>query len=47
MEIFYAIISKSGSVTIPAKIRKEMGLVGGSIVSFSIEGNSVVLRKVK
>lgn len=47
MKIYSAMISKNGSVTIPAKIRKELGLVAGTVLSFSIEDGSVVLRIVK
>lgn len=40
-------ITSKGQVTIPQSIREKMGLLPDTEIDFSVEGNKVVLRKVK
>ena len=40
-------ITSRGQVTIPQPIREKMGLLPNTEIDFSVEGNKVVLRKVK
>jgi AbrB family looped-hinge helix DNA binding protein len=40
-------ITSKGQVTIPQQIREKMGLLPNTEIDFSVEGNKVVLRKVK
>jgi AbrB family looped-hinge helix DNA binding protein len=40
-------ITSKGQVTIPQGIRERMGLLPNTEIDFAVEGNKVVLRKIK
>lgn len=40
-------ITTKGQVTIPAEIRKSLGLKSGQQVGFKLEGNMIILQPVK
>lgn len=40
-------ITSKGQVTIPVTIREQLGLVPGSTVAFSVEGDGVRITKVR
>ena len=40
------VVSEKGQVTIPKRIRDELGLVPGSILDFEEEAGKIVVRKV-
>jgi AbrB family looped-hinge helix DNA binding protein len=46
MNSYRAKISESGRLSIPSKIRKEMGLAGGGDVVLELDGNELRLRTV-
>lgn len=39
-------ISPTGRVTLPAGIRRQLGLLPGTEVEFAVEGNRLVIQKV-
>ena len=41
-----AILSDKGQITIPKKLRDELGLLPGTVLDFLEEDGSVVMRKV-
>ncbi len=41
-----AILSENGQITIPKKLRDELGLLPGTVLDFLEEDGSVVMRKV-
>ena len=44
--IYEVTISKTGSLTIPAAIRKELGIEPGQKVEQSLDGNRIILNFV-
>ena len=40
-----SVVSEKGQVTIPKRLREQMGLQGGSVLDFSAEGGKLVARK--
>lgn len=46
METYIVKVSKSGSVTIPVKIRRQLGIRAGTKLEITVEKNSIVLKMV-
>lgn len=46
MQEFEIMVSETGQITIPKKIRRIMGLHPHDRVSFEVEGESVIIRRV-
>ncbi len=46
MELSLSKVTRKGQVTIPASIRKRLGIEIGTQVAFSVEADRVVLRPV-
>lgn len=40
-------VNVRGVVTVPAKIRKALGITPGSEVEFLVKGNTIYMKKVK
>jgi AbrB family looped-hinge helix DNA binding protein len=38
-------LTSKGQVTIPMEIREQLGLTTGTVVEFTVEGDTVVMRK--
>ncbi len=41
-----AVLSEKGQITIPKKLRDDLGLLPGSVLNFREEAGSVIIRKV-
>ena len=41
-----AILSEKGQVTIPKRLREDLGLIPGSVLDFSEENGTLVVKKV-
>lgn len=44
MDRYIRKVSKYGSVTIPVKIRRELGIKGGTVLSMEVKNNSIILK---
>ncbi len=45
--VYRSRLSRKGQVTIPAKVRAELGLAAGDTVVYEVEGERVVLRRAE